>query len=68
MIAQVNEKLLNEAINEKMKDVMSIIETARKLRETKKISLKQPIMALTIVNKSQSFFDNLAPFLSYIEE
>lgn len=68
MIAQVNEKLLNEAINEKMKDVMSIIETARKLRENKKISLKQPIMALTIVNKSQSFFDNLGPFLSYIEE
>ncbi len=32
MIAEVNEKLLNEAINEKMKDVMSIIETARKLR------------------------------------
>lgn len=47
---------------------MSIIETSRKLRETKKISLKQPIMQLTIVNKSQSFFDNLAPFLSYIEE
>lgn len=53
MIAQVNEKLLNEVITEKMKDVMSIIETARKLRETKKISLKQPIMGLTIVNKSQ---------------
>ncbi len=68
MIADVNEKLLNEVINEKMKDVMSIIETARKLRESKKISLKQPVMALTIVNKSQAFFDNLGPFLSYIEE
>lgn len=67
MIAAVNERLLNEAINEKMKDVMSIIETARKLRETKKISLKQPIMALTIVNKSQAFFDNLGPFLPYLE-
>lgn len=67
MISDVNEKLLNEAITEKMKDVMSIIETSRKLRESKNISLKQPIMSLTIVNKSQAFFDNLAPFLSYIE-
>ncbi len=66
-IAEVNVKLLNEAITEKMKDVMSIIETARKLRESKKISLKQPIMQLIVVNKSQSFFDNLVPFLSYIE-
>jgi hypothetical protein len=49
-----------------MKDVMSIIETARKLRETKKISLKQPIMSLTIVNKHKEFFDNLEPFLTYI--
>lgn len=51
-----------------MKDVMSIIETARKLREYKKISLKQPIMSLTIINKSQSFFENMKPFISYIEE
>lgn len=34
----------------------------------KKISLKQPIMSLTIVNKSQAMFDNLKPFLPYIEE
>lgn len=46
----------------------SIIETARKLREQKKISLKQPIMSLTIVNSSQAMFDNLKPFLHYIEE
>ncbi len=50
-----------------MKDVMSIIETARKLRETKRISLKQPIMSLTIVNKHQDFFNNIEPFLNYIE-
>lgn len=31
-IAEVNTKLLNEVITEKMKDVMSVIETARKLR------------------------------------
>lgn len=51
-----------------MASMTSIIETARKLREQKKISLKQPIMSLTIVNSSQAMFDNLKPFLHYIEE
>ena len=68
MIADFNEKLFDEKINREMTDVMSIIETARKLREHKKISLKQPIMLLTVVNKSQAVFDDMKPFLSYIEE
>lgn len=45
-----------------------IIETGRKLRETKKISLKQPIMALTVVNKDQKLFDELQPYIKYIED
>ena len=36
-----------------MTKVMSVIETARKLREQKNMSLKQPIMSLTIVSKDQ---------------
>lgn len=31
---------------------MSIIETARKLRENKNISLKQPIMSLSILSQN----------------
>lgn len=46
------EKFKNERINELMDITMSIIETARKLREIKEISLKQPIMSLTIVNSN----------------
>jgi len=45
----------------------SIIETARKLRENKNISLKQPIMSLTIVNTSEDLKANLKDFLPYIE-
>jgi len=45
-----------------------IIETGRKLRENKKISLKQPIISLTVVNKSQKLFDDLKPYLRYIED
>ena len=51
-----------------MQNVMNIIETARKLREQKKVSLKQPITSLTVVNRDQKLFDALAPFLPYIQE
>lgn len=47
---------------------MSIIETARNLREKKNISLKQPIMSLTFINKSEEVFEGLQPFIRYIEE
>lgn len=68
MISDVNENLINEAVTNNMHNVMSIIETARKLRESKKMSLKKPIMSLTIVNRNQEVFDQLKPFLNYIEE
>jgi hypothetical protein len=45
-----------------------IIETGRKMRENKKISLKQPIMALTVVNKDQKLFEELKPYMRYIED
>lgn len=47
---------------------MSIVETARKLREQKKVSLKQPIAALTVVNRREAVFAGLAPFLPYVRE
>ena len=67
-IPDVHEKLINTKVSEEMSKVMSIIETARKLREQKNMSLKQPIMSLTIVSKDQELFDQLAPFLTYIRE
>ena len=67
-IPEVNEQLINVQVSEQMNKVMSIIETARKLREQKAMSLKQPIMSLTIVNKDKEVFDELAPFFNYIRE
>lgn len=68
MIPNVIEGFRNEQVNESMQITMSIIETARKLRENKNISVKQPIMALTIVNSSEELAANLKEFLPYIEE
>lgn len=53
MIPNVIDKLKNELVSESMQTTMSVIETARKLRENKNISLKQPIMSLTLVNSSE---------------
>ena len=49
-----------------MNKVMSIVETARRLREQKKVSLKQPIMSLTIINRNKNVFEELQPFMEYI--
>ena len=67
-IPEVNEQLKNKEIEEAMQAVISIIETGRKLRETKAISLKQPIMSLTVINSNQALMADLKPFLSYVEE
>jgi isoleucyl-tRNA synthetase len=67
-IPDVNEQLINEKVTEQMTKVMSIIETARKLRESKNMSLKQPIMSLTVVNKDKNLYEELAPYLAYIRE
>lgn len=51
-----------------MEITLNIIETARKLRESKKITLKQPIMSLTIINNNENLLAELQDFLPYIEE
>lgn len=68
LISEADEKLINNEINLLMNHVISIIETGRKLREAKKINLKQPISSLTVVNRNQALFDGLKPFLVYIED
>lgn len=67
-IAEVNPKLIDEQVNVQMSNFMSIVETARKLREQKKVSLKQPISSLTLVNSNPAIFEGLAPFFFYIQE
>lgn len=62
------ENLKDDKINELMNVTTDIIETARNLREKKNISLKQPIMSLTVVNKSEQLFEDLKPLLGYVEQ
>jgi isoleucyl-tRNA synthetase len=53
------EKFQNEQINLRMQTALKIIETARRLRGNDKISLKQPIMSLTIVNSNENLLTDL---------
>jgi isoleucyl-tRNA synthetase len=58
-IPTVNPDLLNEVIAEQMSTVVSIIETARQLRDLRQISLKSPVAALTIVSKNPRLLQEL---------
>jgi isoleucyl-tRNA synthetase len=67
-IAAVNEGLLDPVATEQMANFMAVVETARKLREQKKVSLKQPISSLTVINRREAVFAGLGPFLSYVRD
>ena len=51
-IPEANEKLIDAEILTTFVDLQEVIETARQLREKKKISLKQPISSLTVISES----------------
>ena len=67
-VPKVREKLKNKQVEDAMTTVINILDTGRKLRDNKKISLKQPIMSLTIVSSDEALMTELKPFLGYIEE
>ena len=67
-IPEYNEKLLDDKIEEIMKNMINVIELGRKLRESKKISLKKPIAKLTIINYDKNFLDNIKKVENYIIE
>jgi isoleucyl-tRNA synthetase len=68
MIPDSEEKLIDAQIQRVLADTQEIIETGRKLRDKKKISLKHPIMSLTIIDKSVDKLNALKPMVKYIEE
>ena len=67
-IPEYNEKLLDDKIEKIMQNMISVIELGRKLRESKKISLKKPIAKLTIINYDKNFLDNLKIVENYLIE
>lgn len=67
-IPEPNVKMIDPEIQKAFVDVQEVIETTRQLRDNKKISLKQPISALTVISNSHSKLENLKQLVTYIEE
>lgn len=61
-----DKQLLDDKIERVMKNMISVIELGRKLREKQKISLKKPIAKLVVINYDQEFLDNLKIVEKYI--
>jgi isoleucyl-tRNA synthetase len=67
-IPEFNPALIDEAIELDVTRMQGVINNARKIRETKNISLKQPIISLTIITNNDSLIASVLRLRTYIEE
>ncbi|CAD8185795.1 unnamed protein product [Paramecium octaurelia] len=67
-IPEVRKELIDPQIAQKVKKMQMVIENARKLRETHKISLKQPVNSLTILTTDETLLQSVQLLSKYIEE
>lgn len=67
-IPNYNPSLINPEIELAVHRMQSIIESGRKLRDLKKISLKTPVLDLKIIHRNPHFFDSIKPILNFIHE
>lgn len=51
-----------------VKRMQEVIVQARKIRESKNISLKKPIISLTVITNNESLIKSINHLKSYIEE
>lgn len=67
-IPQFNPSLIDECIELDVTRMQHVIMRVRKVRESKLISLKKPIISVTVITNNQSFIDSISRLRSYIEE
>lgn len=65
-IPTYDESLIDEKIEEIMKNMISVIELGRQLREKKGILLKKPVASIQIINFDKTFLDNIKVVESYV--
>jgi len=63
-----DESLIDYQIEETMKNMISVIELGRQLREKKGILLKKPVASIQVINFDKKFLDNLKVVENYIIE
>ncbi|MEM7819596.1 MAG: class I tRNA ligase family protein, partial [Candidatus Aenigmatarchaeota archaeon] len=63
-----NKKMINKELEEKMKKVRSIVETANAMRHEKKIKIRWPLKKITIYSDSDiSEFENIIKFMCNVK-
>jgi isoleucyl-tRNA synthetase len=67
-IPQFEEALINEKIEKMVQRMQSTIELGRKIRDTKNISIKNPLNKVTIVQSDKEAIEDLNTLASYIKE
>ena len=67
-IPQPDDTLINEDIEKTIKDMITVIEQGRLLRETKKIVIKKPVAKIQIINSNPAFLKNIKLMENYILE
>jgi len=55
-----DEKLIDEKVEKSVDNMQNVIEAARLARDRLKISLKQPIMSLTVLTSNREFLDSIS--------
>lgn len=67
-IPNYEESLIDLKIEEIMKNMISVIELGRQLREKKGILLKKPVASIQVINFDQNFLDNIKIVENYVIE
>jgi isoleucyl-tRNA synthetase len=65
-IPQADESLIDLKIEDIMRNMISVIELGRQLREKKGISLKKPVAAVEIINFDKTFLNNIKVIENYV--
>lgn len=61
-----DKSLINPQIETTIKDMISVIELGRYVRDTKKILLKKPVAKIQIISSDQEFLDNIKTVENYV--
>lgn len=67
-IPDFEEKLINEKIEKMVERMQSTIEIGRKIRDTKNISVKNPLNRVVIVQSDKQAIEDLNTLSSYIKD
>merc|ERR1740121_1493759 len=68
MVPEYDPNALDEEIQRAVERMQGIVELGRTCREHRKVSLKMPLLSMTVHNKDQSFISDMKRLQAYVEE